>query len=351
MKSLLILAFALLTATAPALAQYQEEGMSVNTGPRMILKRVTDSIFLMEGHGGNTGIFIGQQGGIIIDSKLPDTTSALIKRYNGMAPAPLKFVINTHHHGDHTGGNKSFKAQGITIISHKNVRKRLAAEARKSLIEEKKAEVQDRINAMPEAERERAVADITGKGKEEFIGKLEVEDVFPNLVVDHPITIFLNGESIRIFPVQKGHTDGDMLVYFANANVLHTGDAFVQGRYPFIDVESGGSADGYLLVLKQILSLIDDDTKIVPGHGNLSSKKDVQETIRMFESVLEDVTFYAYSGKTLQEVQALKSEITKPYDDKGYGDAFITTDAFLEVLYSGPAQKAKRAKALKNKKD
>lgn len=342
MKALTLLAIALIAAI-PTHAQDDLDGNNAPQGPRVILRHVADSIYMFEGKGGNVGIFVGGEGGLMIDSQFPDATSKLMKGYEGMSSSSLKYLINTHHHGDHTGGNANFKAMGITIISHNNVRTRLIEEALSAANAERDKEFESRINTLRESGNENSAADLTAKDELRDRPEIELKDVFPSLTIRDKTTIHLNGEEIELIPLNPGHTNGDILVWFKNSNVIHTGDAYVKGRYPYIDTKSGGAVDGYFAGLKRIMNLINDDTKIIPGHGAIANMNDLKESHRMFESILEDVTFFAFSGKTLEEILAMK-EITKAYDDKGYGEGFITTAAFVEALYAEPAAKYKKAK-------
>lgn len=343
MKTLFLCALAFITFSISSLAQDGEDGTVASTGPRVLLRSVADSIYMFEGKGGNIGLFIGPEGGLMIDSQFPETTDRLMQNYNGLTASPLKFLINTHHHGDHTGGNANFKDMGVTLVSHKNVRQRLINLALSAKNKEINEALEVRMRKLREDGTENAKDSIIARNEVETQQDLDIKDVFPTLTIEDAITFHLNGEEIELIPLYPGHTNGDLMVLFKKANVIHTGDAFVKGRYPYIDSKNGGMVDGYLAGLRRIKSLIDANTKIIPGHGGVASLVDLNESIRMFESILEDITFHAFSGKTLQEVQAMK-EITKPYDDKGYGEGFITTAAFVEALYAAPAAKYKQAK-------
>ena len=338
-----VLAIACFSFIFPLHAQDIEQGNNSNPGPRVVLRQVKDSIYMLQGQGGNVGIFAGQEGGLMIDNQFAKTSGRLMESYNHISNSPLKFLINTHHHGDHTGGNANFKAMGVTIISHKNVRRHLMDEARAKIMAERDAAFKERVETLRESGSESSAADLTAKGEQVGQEEIILEDIFPSLTIDNTINFYLNGEEIEIIPLAAGHTDGDMLVWFKTSNVIHTGDAYIKSRYPYIDSKNGGTPEGYMAGLKKIMGLIDDNTKIIPGHGDLASKANLKESIRMFESIIEDVTFHAYSGKSLEEVQAM-SDITKKYDDLGYGDYFITKDQFIAALYAAPAAKFKAAK-------
>lgn len=324
---------------ASSFVQAQDDTISrVQKGPRILLKKVKDSIFMMSGRGGNIGLLIGPDGGLMIDSQFANASERIYKSYQTTTEAPLKFLINTHHHGDHTGGNENFKAMGVTIISHKNVRQHLINEARAAISKERNETLEKRVEELREEGDERTAADL--RAKEEMMEEavIELEDVFPAMTIENPLTMYLNGEEIQLIPLGKGHTNGDIIVWFKHANVMHTGDAYIKKRYPYIDNKNGGSVDGYFAGLKKIYDLIDDETIIIPGHGTLANKADLDETIRMYAFLQNRVAYHVLEGKSLEEVKAMK-DITKPYDDKGYGDYFITTDGFIEALYKEPAIK------------
>lgn len=335
-RLLFLIAFAI---CASSYVQAQDDTIArVQKGPRILLKKVKDSIFIMSGRGGNIGLMIGQDGGLMIDSQFANASERIVKSYQTTTDAPIKFLINTHHHGDHTGGNENFKAMGVTIVSHKNVRQHLMDEARAAILKERDEAFEKRVEEIRETGGERTAADLTAKEEMMDEAPVELKDVFPAVTIDSPLTMHFNGEEIQLIPLGNGHTDGDIVVWFKNSNVIHTGDAYIKKRYPYIDYENGGSVEGYLVGLKKIYDLIDDETMIIPGHGTLANKADVDETIRMYTFLKDRVAYHALSGKSLEEVQAMK-DITKPYDDKGFGDYFITTDGFIEALYKAPAIK------------
>lgn len=272
--------------------------------------RVTDSkinelkpgIYMYQSMGGNIGLFIGNDGVLMIDDQFEEVSEDLLKDLKRLTKKPLKFVINTHHHGDHTGGNAKMVEAGATIVAHQNVRATL-----KKYIEDNPSKKID-------------------------------ERILPQLTFMDELSFFYNGEEIKLKSIEKSHTNGDIIVFFSKSNVLHTGDCFVQNRYPFIDSENGGSLEGYVNGLETILTLINRDTKIIPGHGDESNLQDVREQMRMMGLVWKRVAYLFLQGKSEAEIVSMTS-FTKEYDEKGYGDHLISREKFLKSVYDEVAIK------------
>ena len=245
---------------------------------------------MLTGQGGNIGVFVGDEGVFMIDDQFAPLSPKILAAIKKLSSKPIKFLINTHHHGDHTGGNSNIAETGALIVAHDNVRKRLAN------------------------------------------SKSSTESALPVITFSDDMNFHFNGESIMVFHIHNAHTDGDAMVYFANNNVLHTGDVFFSGRYPYIDVKAGGTVNGIIKAIKKVMMLIDDDTKIIPGHGPVSSKTDYQNTLNMLEDLKAKVNKAIKNGKTEDEV-ANMSSITKKYDDLGYGWSFINGEKVRRALY------------------
>ena len=259
------------------------------------LIKVKGNIYMLQGQGGNIGIIHGKDGIFLIDDQFEEGIPDLLKDLKGLSKKPIKYLVNTHHHGDHVGGNALLAKEGVTIFSHKNVRDR---------IEEKMKDETEKTD----------------------------RDILPQITLSDDLTFHFNGEIISVFHVQDAHTDGDVMVYFMNSNVLHTGDIFFNGKYPFIDLESGGSLAGVIEALDKILMIADGDTKIIPGHGNLGTITDVMYTKAMLINIMKRVTHYVINLKSEEEILQMK-EITQKYDDKGYGDGFISTEKIIRTVY------------------
>ena len=250
--------------------------------------KLSDHIYMLEGSGGNIGVSVGNDGVFIIDTQFAPLTPKILSAIKKLSDQPVKIVANTHHHGDHTGGNENLGDLGATIIAHENVRKRLLENSAKSAI--------------------------------------------PVITFNDKLNIQMNNEQVAIFHVENAHTDGDAMLYFTESNVLHTGDTFFNARYPYIDINSGGSINGYINAVKSGLMVVDNDTKIIPGHGNLSSKAEYLTFLNMLETVKAAVLKEIENGKTEDEVSA-NTLLTKTYDDLGYGDHFINSEKMRRTVY------------------
>ncbi|MWW26194.1 MBL fold metallo-hydrolase [Algibacter lectus] len=250
--------------------------------------KLSDHIYMLEGSGGNIGVSVGNDGVFIIDTQFAPLTPKILTAIKKLSDQPVKIVANTHHHGDHTGGNKNLGDSGATIIAHENVRKRLLEKSAKSAI--------------------------------------------PVITFNDKLNIQMNNEQVAIFHVENAHTDGDAMLYFTESNVLHTGDTFFNARYPYIDINSGGSINGYINAVKSGLMVVDNDTKIIPGHGNLSNKAEYLTFLNMLETVKAAVLKEIENGKTEDQVSE-NTSLTKTYDDLGYGDHFINSKKMRRTVY------------------
>ncbi|MCG2417751.1 MBL fold metallo-hydrolase [Aequorivita sp. F47161] len=260
------------------------------------LLKVTNKIYMLQGNGGNIGLSFGNDGIFMIDDQYAEDVEQIQKDIKKVSNKPIRFLVNTHFHGDHTGGNVALAETGTVIFSQSNVR--------------------DRLHKMIKTETKKIS-----------------EAALPVVTFDEDLTFHFNGEKIYVFHVHDAHTDGDAMVYFTGSNVLHTGDVFFNGKYPFIDTENGGSVKGYIAALEMATKIINEDTKIIPGHGNLGTYKDLKNTINMLQTLNNRVTSAYVNRKTEAEVLSM-TDLTKTYDDQGYGSGFITTEAFLKMLYS-----------------
>jgi glyoxylase-like metal-dependent hydrolase (beta-lactamase superfamily II) len=257
--------------------------------------RLSNHVYMLTGAGGNIGVSVGDNGVFVIDDQFAALTPKIVAAIKTLSDKPIQFLVNTHWHGDHSGGNENFNKLGTTIIAHDNVRKRLAETPKR---------------------------DKTMRPKE----------ALPVITFNDKLSIHINGEKVKIFHVHDAHTDGDALLYFTKSNVLHTGDLFFKERYPYIDLNSGGSVNGYIKAVKQTLTLINDDTKIIPGHGSLSNKEEYQFFLSMLETLKTNVLVEIENGKTEGEVTS-DTNITKTYDDLGYSWNFISSEKIRRAFY------------------
>ena len=254
-------------------------------------------IHMLAGQGGNLGLSVGPDGVFLIDDQYAPLTEKIVAAIKTLTPEPVEFVINTHWHGDHTGGNENMGKAGAIIVAHDNVRVRMSSEQFNKVFDRK----------TPPSP----------------LGAL------PMVTFAQGLTFHWNGEDISVFHVPNAHTDGDAVIRFTNANVVHTGDVFFNGRYPLIDVDSGGSVKGIIAGADRILGEIDDRTKLIPGHGPLGDKKALKTYRDMLANVSGKIEAMLASGKTAEEIKAAKP--TQAYDAT-WGGGFMKPDIFVDVL-------------------
>jgi cyclase len=266
--------------------------------------KVSGNIYMLQGAGGNIAASVGDDGIVIVDDQyapLADKIAAALKGI-GATDKPVRFVINTHYHGDHTGGNAPFASGGSTVIAQDNVRKRL--------------ETGGQAGIGPSMTHEQKPAPKGG---------------LPIITFDHDVTVHLNGEDIRALHFPAGHTDGDAVVFFPKANVVHMGDDYVRYGYPFIDVNAGGSVQGMTAACEKVVAVLPSDVKVIPGHGELSNLAEVREYITMLNETTAAVQSAIKAGKTVDQMK--KEKILAAWDKK-YSGEFITGDLFIETLYN-----------------
>ncbi len=264
--------------------------VSQNKDVTIKIHKLTDQLYMLEGQGGNIGISVGNDGILMIDSQFAPLTPKILEAIKTISDKPIKFLANTHHHGDHTGGNENISKLNTPIIAHDNVYKR----------------IKDNKN--------------------------QSDAYLPVITFNNEMSIYMNNEQVLIFHVEHAHTDGDALLYFTNSNVLHTGDTYFNGRYPYIDLNSGGSVNGYIEAANRALILIDNDTKIIPGHGQPSNKKEYTFFLKMLETLRDKVTTEIENGKTEDDV-ANNTALTKTFDDLGFSWNFITSEKIRRTFY------------------
>jgi glyoxylase-like metal-dependent hydrolase (beta-lactamase superfamily II) len=261
--------------------------------------QINDSLYMLQGRGGNIGISIGKDGVFMVDDQYAPLTDKIVAKIKELTDQPVKFVFNTHWHGDHSGGNENMDKKGAIIVAHKNVYKRMSTDQFIKAFGRK-------VKASPKS-------------------------ALPVVTFDKDITFHFNGETIMAFHFHTGaHTDGDAIVYFSNSNVIHMGDTYFNSRYPFIDISSGGTIDGIIKVCDNVLMLADEETVIIPGHGDLSNKKELMEYRAMLMTLRDRVLKQKKAGKTLEEVNVMK--LSKDYDEK-YGKNFINPDRMIGFIY------------------
>ena len=249
---------------------------------------------------GNIGALVGEDGIVLVDDQYAPLAEKIQAALKTITDKPVRFIINTHYHDDHTGGNAYFQKQA-PIIAHDNVRKRL----------------------------EKGGAAGNG-GSVHFDAKPQPKEALPIITFDHDVTVHLNGEDIRALYFPAGHTDGDSIVFFPKSNVVHMGDDFGIYGFPFIDVNSGGSVNGMIDAVENVISQLPPDVKVIPGHGPVSSLDDMRAYVKMLKETREVAQNALKQGKTLDQMKQAK--ILDPW--KKYSGGFISEDAFLETLYN-----------------
>ena len=267
--------------------------------------QVAQGVYMLEGEGGNIGVSVGEDGVLLIDDQFAPLTQKIVDAVKTITDKPIRFLLNTHWHGDHAGGNENLGKMGVVIIAHDNVYKRLSTEQTNLL------------------------------GKTPATAKAGL----PVVTFNDRIVYHINGEEITAYHIPPAHTDTDSFVRFRNANVVHTGDVFASGRYPFIDSTNGGSVKGIVAAIDKLLPELDDFTKVIPGHGPLSTKREVIAYRKMISTVATRVEKMVKQGKTLEQVIA--AQPLKEFDAE-WGKFRKTNDFIPFVYYSFAPYKPKQ---------
>jgi cyclase len=298
MRRLFWSVLALAVSFGPAAAQQDFSKVEVKATP------VAGNVQMLLGSGGNIGVSAGPDGILIVDDQFAPLADKIRAALKGINPGKLKFILNTHWHGDHTGSNAVFGSEA-TIVAQTNVRKRLGSD--QNLFGEN-------IAASP-------------------------KDALPVITFDEGLSVHFNGEEIKAIHVPHGHTDGDTVVYFTKSNVVHMGDQFFNGRFPFIDLGSGGSVDGYVRNVGFVIDKMPKDAKIIPGHGPLATMED----LKAFQSMLVETTTIVRdkmkAGKTLDQIKA--EGLPEKY--ASWGSGFIKADSWIETIHKSFSQAASAA--------
>ncbi|MFL2923824.1 MAG: MBL fold metallo-hydrolase [Limisphaerales bacterium] len=248
---------------------------------------VAGSVYMLEGRGGNIGVSVGEDGILIVDSQFDNLAPQIEAALADLGKGELKFVLNTHWHGDHTGGNAHF-GQKATVLAHENVRERLKNKS-----------------GTPQS-------------------------ALPVITFKESSSVHFNGEEIRLLHLGAGHTDGDVIIWFTDSNVIHMGDQFFNGRFPYIDLASGGRVLGYQRNVTKILNALPEGAKIIPGHGPLGDKQDLQSFSTMLMETINPVRQAISQGKTLDQIKA--AGVDEKY--KAWAVGFINTPRWLQIVYN-----------------
>ncbi len=289
MKRLIAIAACLAAAAAFAQQDYSKVEIKAT--------QLAPTTWMLTGAGGNMGPSAGDDATFLIDDQFAPLTEKINAAIGKITPKPVKFVVNTHWHFDHTGGNENLAAAGVVIVAHDNVYRRMSTD--------------------------------------QFIEFMKMKEpaaphvALPVVTFGDGVTFHLNGDEIQVMHVAPAHTDGDSIVYFSRNNVIHMGDTYFAGMYPFIDTSSGGRIDGMVAAADKVLALANDDTKIIPGHGPLSNRKELKAWRDMLASISAKIHRMVADGKKIDEIVAANP--TAEYD-AAYGNGFVKPPKFAEMV-------------------
>ena len=270
----------------------QQDSVRIQTIP------VADGIYMLVGSGGNIGLAVGEDAIFLIDDQFAPLSQKITDAIRAVSDKPVRFLLNTHWHGDHTGGNENFGKAGVLIVAHDNVRQRMS-------VDQFIAQFNQKVPASPKA-------------------------ALPVITFSDVVTFHINGDDIHAIHVKNAHTDGDAVVHWQKANVMHMGDVFFNGMYPFIDLGSGGSINGMIAAVTAALGYANESTRIIPGHGALGGKADLAAFAAMLTSVRDNVQRLVAQKKTLEQVLGAKPSAA--WDEK-WGKGFMKPDDFVTTVY------------------
>lgn len=284
-----LLAFSLIAT--PAFAQQDLSKVEIKA------EQLAPGVAVLFGVGGNIGVSYGEDGTVLVDDQFAPLTAKIQAAVAALGATPVKFLVNTHWHFDHSGGNENLGKAGAIIMAHDNVRVRMAAGATVA------------GNVTPPA----------------------AKVALPVITYADGLKLHLNGEEVRVIHVPAAHTDGDSFIHWTKSNVIHMGDLFMFGvSFPFVDSGSGGNVRGFVTAADKALAIADDQTKIIPGHGAMATKADLQNHRNMIATVIAKVEAGIKAGQTLDQIKA-----SNPTDGFGVSPkGFISADRFVETVYS-----------------
>ncbi len=262
-------------------------------------QKLNDSTYMLVGAGGNIGLSVGEDAVFVIDDQFAPLAPKIKAAVARITAKPVQFLLNTHFHFDHTGGNEAFGKDGALIVAHDNVRRRMSSAQLISLVGDT-----SRQEASPKA-------------------------ALPVVTVANEISFHINGEEVHAFHVPRAHTDGDLIVHFRKGDIVHMGDVYFNGFYPFIDTSSGGTADGVIAAADRVLALSGDKTKIIPGHGPLAGKADLQAYRDLLATVTQRIKNLRRDGRSDEQIRAAKPAAEF---DARYGGGFIRPEQFVQMM-------------------
>ncbi len=261
--------------------------------------KLSDSLHMIKGQGGNIAVSAGSDGVFIIDDQLAPVTTDLLAEIRTISQQPIRFIINTHYHSDHVGGNEAVSKKGSVIVAHDNVRKRMTSEQWSNFM-------QKSVPAYPAG-------------------------ALPNITFNDQATLHFNGESATAYHIANAHTDGDAIIHFPVSNVIHMGDIWFNGLYPYVDLDAGGNIRGFQTAVTKAISLANQSTKIIPGHGPLGTLAELKAYAEFINEAVKNVEALIAAGNSLQQIIALKP--TAKWDET-LGKVWIKPDQFVTMLYN-----------------
>jgi glyoxylase-like metal-dependent hydrolase (beta-lactamase superfamily II) len=288
MRNLLIVVVVFVICTTVSAQDQNFDKVQIKVHP------VAGSVYMLEGEGGNIGVSVGEDGIVIVDDEFAPLADKIKAALKGISDKPIRFVLNTHWHGDHVGGNAQFSANA-PIIAQENVRERM-----------------------------KTGMNVPGRETKPY-----PKEALPIITFNDRATVHLNGEDIRAIHFPAGHTDGDSVIYFTKSNVIHMGDDFVRYGFPFVDLESGGSVEGMIAAVEKIMATMPADAKVIPGHGELSTVADMKPYVEMLRDSLARVQAGIKQGKSLDQMR--QEKLMAGYEK--WSNDFITSDKWIETLY------------------
>lgn len=285
---------------APALSAQQDFSQV-----KVTVLPVVAGVYMLQGSGGNIGLSVGGDGAFVIDDEYAPLTDRIRAAIATVTPKPVRFVVNTHWHGDHAGGNENMATGGAIVVAQENVRRRMGTEQFNALFK-------STTPASPKA-------------------------ALPVITFTDEMSFFINDDSVQVSHVANAHTDGDALVMFRAANVIHMGDTFFNGMYPYIDVSSGGSLAGMIAAANRGLAMTNASTRFIPGHGPLGDRASLVAYRNMLSAVRDRVSALVAKKRTLAQVLAAKPLADF---DETWGKGFMKPEQFLTIVYASVSQRA-----------
>ena len=292
MKRLSVAALIMASLAAPVWAQQDFSAIEIETIP------VAGGVYMLVGAGGNIGLSVGDDGAFVVDDQFAPLNEKIMAAIAAVTDADVKFLVNTHFHGDHTGGNEAFGAAGAVIVAHENVRARMSTDQFREIFNQP-------IPASPSG-------------------------ALPIVTFSDEMTFHWNGDTIRAIHVAPAHTDGDTILHFQDANVIHMGDTFFNGVYPFIDVSSNGDINGIIAAGYRALGIANEDTAIIPGHGPVSDAAGLAAWFDVLK--VTRVSMPSLIDRGMSEDEAVAARPTAEFDEQ-YGGGFMNPENFNRLLY------------------